>query len=106
MPRAKCPTTLYRHYDADGTLLYVGVSMTLLWRLTKHRKGSRWWRQVATIKVEHFDTRAAALAAELRAIKEERPKFNTHHNTRPWLTSQADCEWNDAEWKNVLDRMW
>src|SRR5438067_656371 len=31
------PTQLYRHFDADGTLLYVGISLSALQRLRGHR---------------------------------------------------------------------
>jgi hypothetical protein len=68
-------TTLYRHFDASGALLYVGVSLSSLDRLADHR-GSRWHSDIATVTLEHFSNREAALDAECDAIKSENPKYN------------------------------
>lgn len=67
---------LYRHFDAEGNLLYVGVSLSSLSRLRAHSHRSSWFRRVARIDLEHFDTRAQALAAESRAIANESPRHN------------------------------
>jgi hypothetical protein len=50
---------LYRHFDKDGRLLYVGVSLNAINRLAEHR-ASHWFSEIATIKVETFEDRAAA----------------------------------------------
>lgn len=71
---------LYRHFDTDGDLLYVGVSLVALIRLNTHRNTSRWFDQIATVKIEHFDTKAEALAAETAAIIAENPRHNAIHN--------------------------
>lgn len=67
---------LYRHFDADGRLLYVGISTASMRRLSEHRTDSAWFWSIATIKVERFDTIAQARLAETAAIKNERPLFN------------------------------
>lgn len=67
---------LYRHFDADGRLLYVGVSNCAVQRTSRHAKASRWFDRVATITVEWFASRADALAAEQRAIAVEGPSEN------------------------------
>lgn len=69
-------TSLYRHFDKDGALLYVGISLSAIRRMGQHRMESRWFDRVATIKVEHFATREEARTAERAAIKSENPKFN------------------------------
>lgn len=69
---------VYRHFDATGGLLYVGVSLSSVNRLSQHRK-SPWFNRITTQKVEHFPTRADALAAETEAIRTENPQFNVHH---------------------------
>jgi hypothetical protein len=43
-------TSLYRHFDADGVLLYVGVSLWAVSRLTQHRHGSRWFHKIANVR--------------------------------------------------------
>lgn len=67
---------LYRHFDKDGVLLYVGISNDVRYRTDTHRKISRWFLDIAKITVTHFPSRDDALVAEKRAIKEETPKFN------------------------------
>lgn len=73
-------TSLYRHYDAEGALLYIGISLSWPSRTREHAGGSRWFDQVARVEIENFDTREEALTAEREAIKREKPKFNVVHN--------------------------
>ena len=68
--------TLYRYYDADGALLYVGVSKRALYRLTQHQAEKPWHLEIATVKMEHLADRAAALEAEAVAIRDENPRYN------------------------------
>jgi hypothetical protein len=74
--RLPTSTTLYRFFDADGDLLYVGITHMETMRWRQHSKTKDWWREVTTIKVAHFDTRDEALAAEAKAIRQERPRHN------------------------------
>lgn len=79
-------TTLYRLYDADTDLLYVGISGNPGRRFDQHAKGptgKRWWSEVATGTMEHFATREEAAAAEVAAIQGECPRYNIAHATRP-----------------------
>lgn len=69
-------TALYRHYDADGQLLYVGISLSVLARTQAHVAASSWMADVANIRITYFDTRANAEAAEAEAIKAEKPAHN------------------------------
>jgi predicted GIY-YIG superfamily endonuclease len=71
---------LYRFFDADETLLYVGISLNAAKRASQHRKDKPWWPDVATMTVERHDTREAALEAEAEAIRSERPLHNVQHN--------------------------
>lgn len=72
-------TALYRHIDAAGALLYVGISLQPFKRLDQHGGQSHWFRQIASVTVEYFDTRTEAMAAEKEAIKVERPRHNIIH---------------------------
>jgi hypothetical protein len=74
-------TALYRHYDACGRLLYVGVSLSAVQRLIQHRQAP-WAGEIADVKVEYFDSREAALRAEANAIKAEGPVHNLAQTTR------------------------
>lgn len=69
-------THLYRHFDANGQLLYVGISLSALKRLSQHNSQSRWADQIANVTIETFPTRDSALAAEREAIISERPIHN------------------------------
>lgn len=69
-------TTLYRHYSQSGELLYVGISLSATLRTARHKCGAHWFKEIATITLEHFDRRRDALKAERRAIKKERPLHN------------------------------
>jgi predicted GIY-YIG superfamily endonuclease/predicted DNA-binding transcriptional regulator AlpA len=72
-------TALYRHFTRENELLYVGVSLSPIARLSSHAKGSNWASSIASVTVEWLSTRAAALEAEKKAIKEERPLHNIIH---------------------------
>lgn len=73
---------LYRHFDAAGQLLYVGVSISALTRLAAHKQRAHWFWRIAKVEVTNWKTREASLAAERRAIHDERPLFNIAHSVR------------------------
>jgi len=53
-------TELYRHFDANGSLLYVGISLSTAQRMGEHRCGSEWWKKVVSITIQRFPTRKPA----------------------------------------------
>lgn len=73
-------TALYRHYDAAGTLLYVGITRDPSMRSEQHQRSSRWFRFVDRTEVEWHRSRRAADDAERDAIATESPVFNETHN--------------------------
>jgi len=75
-------TALYRHFDEEGKLLYVGISLNALNRLAQHRDASHWFRRIASVRIEWFDSREAASEAEIKAICEEDPECNIAHKGR------------------------
>ena len=72
-------TNLYRHYDANNNLLYVGISLNAVYRLSQHKNGSAWYSEISKVEIEKFETREDAIKAERKAIKEESPKHNIRH---------------------------
>lgn len=70
---------LYRLYDAEDTLLYVGVSVEPFRRMTQHAAEQAWWGTVARTTIETFPDREAALTAEREAICTEQPHYNVIH---------------------------
>jgi hypothetical protein len=75
--------TLYRHFAADGSLLYIGISLRAMARLGQHRRHAHWFHQIAIVTMEKFPTREAVRAAEKAAIQAERPAHNTHWQVKP-----------------------
>lgn len=97
-------TSLYRHFADDGTLLYVGISLSWPARTKQHSRGSQWFAQVARVEIEHFPTREAAIEAEFEAIKRERPQFNIIHNRTKTAKSSSRQKVADAhlsQWVKV-----
>lgn len=75
-PKLAKPTTLYRYYDAQHRLLYVGITCRGAKRAAEHAKTQPWWPRQVWMRSEHFDTWAEAEEAERVAIKEENPECN------------------------------
>lgn len=75
------PTDLYRHFDAEGRLLYVGISYGAIARLQQHAEGRAGWvSKIVRVEVQKFRTREAAERAEALAIQREAP---LHNKRRP-----------------------
>lgn len=71
---------LYRHYDCDENLLYVGLSGNFLSRTHQHQRNSGWFHLISTIKITHYATKQEMVDAELLAIKTENPIWNKAEN--------------------------
>ena len=86
--RASCVpvrTALCRHFDADGALLYVGISLNSVARLAQHKLTAHWFAAIARIEIEWHPTRQSAESAEIVAIQNERPMHNLKHGLPPAL---------------------
>ena len=74
---ASRPAAVYRLYDAEGVLLYIGSSYDPDVRLRTHRE--KWWGQgIARRTVEWHPDRATAYEQEAAAILREDPKCNQY----------------------------
>lgn len=69
------PCKLYRHFDASGRLLYVGVAFNVVARTAEHQR-SAWFDLVVRIEVERHPDRESAVKAERTAIDTEGPIYN------------------------------
>jgi predicted GIY-YIG superfamily endonuclease len=67
---------LYRYYDIDGNLLYVGVSVNSVQRMINHRSEAHWFSEVARIEIENHEDRQMALRAETLLVTYLKPKYN------------------------------
>ena len=73
------PTDLYRMYDQDGLLLYVGITNNWPKRRYMHMRDKPWWGEVCQVTFERFRHRTQAEQAEPVAIKSEHPRYNHMH---------------------------
>lgn len=80
-PRPVQRVALYRHWDADGVLLYVGISADPRVRRRTHERHSVWTEFAVREEVEWHPDRQAAEVAERDAIVAEKPLFNGQHTT-------------------------
>lgn len=74
------PTSLYRYYDKNDLLLYVGVTGRGATRNIEHNKSQPWWPHVTRQEVTHLPTRRDALLEEKRLIQKHLPPYNRQHN--------------------------
>jgi predicted GIY-YIG superfamily endonuclease len=74
-------TALYRLYDADDRLLYVGISSNPHRRWKQHalEHAKTWWPDVRGERVQWFESRREAEVAELAAIRTEGAIHNRAH---------------------------
>lgn len=81
MPESSERTALYRLYDVEKRLLYIGITNnpTTRWQQHARTKGESWWSDVATKELEWFDSRRDAEKAEVIAIRTEGPPYNDRH---------------------------
>lgn len=77
------PHALYRIYGESDHLLYIGCSPFPFDRIKCHESARAWATDMRTVRIEWFDNRNLARAAEAEAIKNERPEWNVHHNVTP-----------------------
>lgn len=105
-------TALYRFFDVNGRLLYIGITEQVGRRWDAHMRLKSWWPEVHRQTVEWHDSRAAAAAAEVAAITEERPRHNARHSTQlpenvvlgsAWRCPA--CKWETTDLADQLDHM-
>jgi len=82
---------LYRFFDKDDILLYVGISINAAMRSSQHRQDKHWWSDVARMEVEHTKSRDEALQRERDAIRIEQPLHNIVHATRARNEVDEEC---------------
>lgn len=106
------PTSVYRYYDRDGLLIYVGITSRGARRNYEHNASKDWWPYVARQEVDHYETRELALRHERSLIIRHRPPFNRQHNPdadamRAVYVAYADAAESDAleAWKSAKKRM-
>lgn len=74
---------MYRFYDVDGTLLYVGICDEPMARWSKHASNKPWWSAVHRFRLVWLPSRKYAEKAERDAIVSEKPLHNRAMNGIP-----------------------
>lgn len=80
-------TAVYRLWDEDGELLYVGITYDVRERWRHHNKHKPWWPQVAHERFDWYETRPEAEEAEVHAIVVGNPVHNVEKN---WPSYKAN----------------
>lgn len=80
MPEPSERTAVYRLYDADDRLLYVGITTNPQRRWWQHARDKHWWPEVTRKTVEWFETRKSAERIEKIEVEEEEPVYNRVYN--------------------------
>lgn len=73
---ANVPTAVYRFSDAQGQLLYVGITHDLDERWRTHERSQPWWLDVAQREFVWYATRAEAERIEATAAATEKPRYD------------------------------
>ncbi|OMB79266.1 GIY-YIG nuclease family protein [Mycolicibacterium conceptionense] len=72
---------LYRFFDAEGGLLYIGKSVNAWHRFSDHRRSSTFYPEAASITLQRgFSDEVDLIEAEAAAIRAEQPRYNVNHN--------------------------
>lgn len=75
-PHREAPHFVYRLFDREGCLLYIGVTYNPPLRMLQHSRTADWWSDVASARLLVFPDRAYALEKEREAIWQEKPAHN------------------------------
>ena len=70
---------LYRFWDSDGILLYVGISKDFDKRFSQHSKQAAWYEFHSEYKIEDIPIEATAFDYEKFVVQTEKPLFNIQH---------------------------
>jgi predicted GIY-YIG superfamily endonuclease len=77
------PHAVYRIYDAQDRLLYVGVSADFDARFRNHKSRAAWAPDYQRHELTWYPDRWQAESAEVAAIMSENPQYNVAGNRQP-----------------------
>jgi len=71
-------TAVYRFFDAESQLLYVGITSSPRARFFQHRNSAAWWGEAdhERTTIQWYGSRIEAVSVEAAAIRDEKPRFN------------------------------
>jgi len=106
MPGGTGRTAVYRLYDADGVLLYVGIADGVTARWKHHGNAKEWWPQVARKDATWHATRTGALSAEAHAIATEEPVHNRRRDSSVLARVWYDGRWHSHSPESRIGHDW
>lgn len=99
---------LYRMFDDQNNLLYVGQSIRLAERMHQHSKDKSWWPP-QRIEIEQYENANALNDAERQVIQTEKPLHNVMHNKsipKVRLTKTSCTSEKIETFKRSVDMLW
>lgn len=81
-PRSEQPSQMYRLFDAEDRVIYIGSTGNAEQRIATHRNTMWWGPTIHRVQIETFPNREAAMLAEREAVQTEFPRWNI--NLRNW----------------------
>lgn len=99
-------TALYRFFDAEDVLLYVGITNHVGRRWDDHIRKRPWWNDIERQTVNWFPSRSAAEEAEKLAIQTEDPLYNVTYSPRYSPSAKGTGDQTKPRQVRVPDGMW
>lgn len=103
-------TAVYRFYDADGCLLYVGVAIDPKARFACHAREKVWWKDVdqTRTRIDWYPNRHSAITAENQALDTESPMHNVSGTTNLPVPShmREPRSYDDIRRLRVQEDLW
>ncbi|MEU8136504.1 isochorismatase family protein [Streptodolium elevatio] len=95
-------TAVYRLYDAEGGLLYVGMTANPEQRFDEHSRYKFWWHLIAKTDLRWFDSRSEAAAVEAEAIRSEQPIYDGTGRIKDWTNAKSQRP-EDPFWRPLAE---
>lgn len=67
---------VYRFFDKNDKLLWVGCSSDVKRRIEEHKRIRPWMHETVRVTTEPYETYEDGRSAEARAVEAEKPKYN------------------------------
>lgn len=75
-------TYVYRLYDLNNNLLYIGITYDIKMRFYHHSKDKYWWPDVSKKYIRKYPNRQEAVRIEKQAIEKYNPLYNEQYNQK------------------------
>jgi len=79
---------VYKQYDEQNQLLYVGCTSAPRVRMALHRNNSPWFSKIDRVEIKAFTSKLEAVSEETRSIVKDQPKFNIAKKTRGYALKE------------------